>query len=159
MIFYFFCMLKLKFLFKSPKMKHYLIIFFFIPVVINLLCNVNKRNNIKNQFHNDRQDGVNKKQQKLFPIEKPNTTPEPRTMMIHPQNTLFTSRAMVTSPGFEAVANHAISFFPCFWLVHVESLLLSNQIFHFWISDLGVILFYLKEIRLIVKLLRLPSPL
>lgn len=60
----------------------------------------------------------------MFSVEKADAASEPGTVMVHPQNALFTTGTMVAPFGFKTVANHAVSFFADFGLVHIKALLL-----------------------------------
>lgn len=81
---------------------------------------------VENEHHNNRQHGVDQKQQELLPVEESHTAAQPGAVMVHPQNALLATRAVVATSWFETMANHAVSFLTGFGLVHVESLLLGG---------------------------------
>ncbi len=67
-----------------------------------------------NQVHLLRQDEqdidgqVKQEQNEELPVVKPDTVVDPGTVMIHIQNTLSTSRAMMCALGLEVVADEAV---------------------------------------------------
>ena len=92
---------------------------------LSLYKNLNDFDNINRVESKDKQsdqNSVSQKQNKLLSVEKPYATPEPRTVMIHAQNTLLATGTVMTSLWLETMANHAVSFFPHFRLVHVKAL-------------------------------------
>ena len=59
--------------------------------------------------HEDKTDfQVENKEQKHFPIVEPDAVVDPWTVVVHVQNTFFTSRTVMTSFGFEIMAMQAI---------------------------------------------------
>ena len=66
-------------------------------------------------------EDVYKQKKEVFAVPKANTVINPRTMVIHVENTTITNRAMMASLWFENVTHETVTTTFLFWVAQVEA--------------------------------------